>query len=37
MRTMDETRTLTEDEMNDLLSDDDRDTGEEDEAYEWVR
>lgn len=37
MRTMDETRALTEDEMNDLLSDEDRDAGEEDDTYEWVR
>jgi len=37
MRSMDETSALTEDEMNDLLSDEDRDTDGEDDEYEWVR
>ncbi|MGR8011781.1 hypothetical protein [Streptomyces hypolithicus] len=35
---MDETRELTEDEVNDLLGDDDRRAGwAEDDDYEWVR
>lgn len=34
----DQDEVLTEDEVNDLLSDDDRDAGwHEDESYEWVR
>lgn len=35
----DESEVLTEDEVNDLLSDDGRDAGcwEDDEGYEWVR
>jgi hypothetical protein len=37
MRGMDETHELTEDEVNDLLSDDDRDAGGEDAEYKWVR
>lgn len=39
LRAMDETRVpfLTEDEVNDLLSDEDRDSGGEDDEYEWVR
>ncbi len=37
MRAMGETRELTEDEVKDLLNGDDRDTGGEDGAYEWVR
>ena len=37
MRAMDETE-LTEAEVNDLLDDDDRDAGWDDnESYEWVR
>lgn len=36
MRAMDETRELTEDEVNDVLSDE-RDAGGDDDEYEWVR
>lgn len=34
---MEDARELTEDEVNNLLSDDDRDTSGEDDAYEWVQ
>ncbi|MEV5205742.1 hypothetical protein, partial [Streptomyces sp. NPDC053720] len=34
---MDEARELTEDEVNDLLSDDDRDAAGEGDEYEWVQ
>lgn len=37
MKVMDETRELTEDEVNGLLDGDDRDAGGEDDEYEWVR
>ncbi|GHE75878.1 hypothetical protein GCM10018771_67600 [Streptomyces cellulosae] len=38
MRAMQDPReVLSEDEVNDLLSDDDRDAGWEDDEYEWVR
>lgn len=34
---MDETRALTKDELNDLLSDDDRHVGGEDDKYQRLR